>query len=127
LLSSVYLSKKKNIVPNPLIRTVLEIIIALVFFPDFLPIRLIYTSWTLSEKVRDDVLYTCREKQKLMQSPEAESKEKTLCMGPYAGADYNLTLCPLQSRLQHIHQWATLCLSRPQTYARVDLFPQSGT
>ncbi len=24
-------------------------------------------------------------------------------MGPYAGVDYNLTLCPLQSRLQHIY------------------------
>jgi hypothetical protein len=24
-------------------------------------------------------------------------------MGPYAGADYNLTLCSLQSRLQHIY------------------------
>jgi hypothetical protein len=24
-------------------------------------------------------------------------------MGLYAGADYNLTLCPLQSRLQHIY------------------------
>ncbi len=27
---------------------------------------------------------------------------KTWFMGPYAGVDYNLTLCPLQSRLQHI-------------------------
>ncbi len=24
-------------------------------------------------------------------------------MGPYAGADYNLALCPLQIRLQHIY------------------------
>jgi hypothetical protein len=30
-------------------------------------------------------------------------------MGPYAGADYNLTLGPLQSR--HL-LWATLCQSR---------------
>jgi hypothetical protein len=48
-------------------------------------------------------------------------------MGPYAGVDYNLTLCPLQSRLQHIYHG--------QSYARVDLnplpestlAPQSGT
>ncbi len=33
-------------------------------------------------------------------------------MGPYAGVDYNLTLCALQSRLQHIYQ---------ATHARVDL------
>jgi hypothetical protein len=26
-------------------------------------------------------------------------------MGPYAGVDYNLTLCPLQSRLQHIYHY----------------------
>jgi hypothetical protein len=37
-------------------------------------------------------------------------------MGPYAGVDYyNLTLCPLQSRLQHIYHG--------QPYARVDLNP----
>ena len=30
-------------------------------------------------------------------------QRKTRCMGPYAGVDYNLTLCPLQSRLQHIY------------------------
>ncbi len=28
-------------------------------------------------------------------------QRKTWFMGPYAGADYNLNLCPLQSRLQH--------------------------
>ncbi len=38
-----------------------------------------------------------------------------VCMGPYAGVDYNLTLCPLQSRLQHIYHG--------QPYARVDLNP----
>ncbi len=41
-------------------------------------------------------------------------------MGPYAEVDYNVTLCPLQSRLQHIYHgqpympestW-TLCQSR---------------
>ena len=36
-------------------------------------------------------------------------------MGPYAGVDYNLTLC----RLQHIYHG--------QPYARVDFIPQSGT
>jgi hypothetical protein len=34
-------------------------------------------------------------------------------MGPFAGADYNLILCPPQSPLQHIHHG--------QPYARVDL------
>ncbi len=38
---------------------------------------------------------------------------------PYAGVDYNLTLCPLQSRLQHIYHG--------QPCARVDFIPQSGT
>jgi hypothetical protein len=36
-------------------------------------------------------------------------------MRPHAGVDYNLTLCPLQSRLQHIYHG--------QPYARVDLIP----
>jgi hypothetical protein len=36
------------------------------------------------------------------------------CRGPYAGVDYNVTLCPLQSRLQHMHlPWAIICQSRP--------------
>ncbi len=40
-------------------------------------------------------------------------------MGPYAGVDYyNLTFCPLQSRLQHIYHG--------QPYARVDFIPQLG-
>jgi hypothetical protein len=34
-------------------------------------------------------------------------------MGPYAGVDYNVTLCPLQGRLQHIYNG--------QPLARVDL------
>jgi len=38
-----------------------------------------------------------------------------LCIGPYAGVDYNLMSYPLQSRLQHIYNG--------QTYARVDLNP----
>jgi hypothetical protein len=41
--------------------------------------------------------------------------QKTWGMGPYAGADYNLTLCPLLSRLQHIYYG--------QPNARVDLIP----
>ena len=39
-------------------------------------------------------------------------------MGPYAGVNYNLTLRPLQSRLQHIYHG--------QPFARVDFIPQSG-
>jgi hypothetical protein len=35
-------------------------------------------------------------------------------MGPYAGVDNNLTLCPLQSRLQHIYY--------EQPYAIVDFY-----
>jgi hypothetical protein len=42
-------------------------------------------------------------------------QRKTWCMGPYAGVDLNLTLCPLQSRHQHIYHG--------QPYARVDLNP----
>jgi hypothetical protein len=41
-------------------------------------------------------------------------------MGPYAGVDYNLTLCPLQSRLlQHMYHghWGN-------PYAIVDLNPR---
>ncbi len=68
--------------------------------------------------------------------------EKTWCMGRYAGVDnnlpmslaqrpnpkknmvygtldYNLTLCRIQSRLQHIYHG--------QPHARVDFVPQSGT
>ncbi len=40
-------------------------------------------------------------------------------MGHYARVDYNLTLRPLQSRLQHIYHG--------QPYAKVDFIPQSGT
>jgi hypothetical protein len=42
---------------------------------------------------------------------ETESKEKTWCMGPYAGVDHNLTLCPLYCRLQHI----TMGTSMPES------------
>ncbi len=37
-----------------------------------------------------DSTYGCRN--------EAESKEKTWCLGPYAGVDYNLTLFRFDSR-----------------------------
>ncbi len=51
---------------------------------------------------------------------EAESKGKHGVWDPYAGVDYNLTLCPLQSRLQHIYQ------GLGQPYARVDFIPRQG-
>ncbi len=46
-----------------------------------------------------------------------QRKTKTWCMGPYDRVDYNLTLCPPQSRLQHIYHGVpsstlTLCQSR---------------
>ncbi len=46
----------------------------------------------------------------------------------YDGVDYNLTLCRLQSRLQHIYHGQDYAMqSRPQPFARVDLIPQAGT
>jgi hypothetical protein len=42
-------------------------------------------------------------------------KKSMVYMGPYARVDYNLTLCSLQSRLQHVYHG--------QPYARVDLSP----
>jgi hypothetical protein len=42
-------------------------------------------------------------------------QRKPWCMGPYAGVDYNLTLCPRKSRLQNIYHG--------QPFARVDLNP----
>ena len=50
---------------------------------------------------------------------EAESKEKHGVWDPMSGVDYILTLCLLQSRLQHIYHG--------QPYARVDFISQSGT
>ncbi len=44
-------------------------------------------------------------------------ERKTCSTGPYAGVDYNLALCPLQSRLQHIY------LGSGQPYARVNVNP----
>jgi hypothetical protein len=60
---------------------------------------------------------------------EAESKEKhdvwdpmleLTITSPYVDCGYNLTLCRLHSRLQHI-------MYHGQPYARVDLILQSGT
>ncbi len=55
---------------------------------------------------------------------------KTWSMGPYAGVDYNPTLCSLQSRLQHIYHgqpnpWVDLNPMPVATLpnARVDLNP----
>jgi hypothetical protein len=48
-------------------------------------------------------------------------------MGPYAGVDYNLTVCLLQSRLQHIYHWQPYAIIDHNPYARVDFIPQSGT
>jgi hypothetical protein len=55
-------------------------------------------------------------------------QRKTWSMGPNAGVDYDLTLCPLQSRLQHITLGnpmpeSTLTLDMPE----VDFIPQLGT
>jgi hypothetical protein len=54
-------------------------------------------------------------------------------MGPYVGVDYNLTLCPLQSRLPtllpmgNLLPESTLTLCRSRLYAGVEFIPQSGT
>ncbi len=47
-------------------------------------------------------------------------QRKIWCMGPCAGVDYNLIVCRLQSRLQHMYhwEWATLCQSRLYPPAR---------
>ncbi len=36
---------------------------------------------------------------------------RNYCMGPYAGVDYNLTICPLESTPTYL-PWATKCQSR---------------
>ncbi len=46
-------------------------------------------------------------------------QRKTWCLGPYAAVAYNLTLCPLESRLQHIYHGQPLPEST-LTYARVN-------
>ncbi len=53
-------------------------------------------------------------------------QRKTWCMGPYAVVDYNVTLCPLQSQLQHMYSTmgnsipeSTLTLCQSQLYPSV--------
>jgi hypothetical protein len=46
-------------------------------------------------------------------------------MEPYAGVD--LTVCPLQSLLQHVYHWQPYARVDLNPYARVDLIPQSVT
>jgi hypothetical protein len=49
-------------------------------------------------------------------------------MGPYAGVDYNLTLCSLQSRLlQHTYHEQPYARVDLRLYARVDFISQSET
>ncbi len=53
-----------------------------------------------------------------MDNTETAFKDKHGVWGPYTGVEYNLTLCRLQSRLQHMyHAWA---LGNPNP---VDLSP----
>jgi hypothetical protein len=54
-------------------------------------------------------------------------QRKTLCMGPYNGVDNNLTLCPLQSRHQHIYHGQPYARVDLNSLRRVDLNSQSGT
>ncbi len=54
------------------------------------------------------LMYTCR-----ASASRDRIQRKTQSVEPYAGVDYNLTLCPLRSRLQHIYNG--------QPYVRVDL------
>jgi hypothetical protein len=44
-----------------------------------------------------------------------------------AGVDYNLTLCSLQSRLQHIYHGQPYARVDLNPMPRVDFIPQSGT
>jgi hypothetical protein len=47
-------------------------------------------------------------------------------MGRYAGVDYNPTLCPFHSRLQHNYQ-GQKCQSIDLNPMPVDFIPESGT
>jgi hypothetical protein len=46
-------------------------------------------------------------------------QRKTWCIGPSAGDDYNLTLCPLQCRLQRIYH------GQPNARVDLNLMPES--
>ncbi len=48
-------------------------------------------------------------------------------MEPYAVVDYNLTLCPLHSRLLHIYQGQPYARVDFNPLARAEFIPQSGT
>jgi hypothetical protein len=56
------------------------------------------------------------------QKKHAKSEEKHGTYAFYAGVDYNLILCPLQSRLHYVYHGHLFFIG--QTYARVDLSPQ---
>ncbi len=45
----------------------------------------------------------------------------------YAGVDHKLTLCPLQSLLQHVYHCQPYARGDLNLYARVDFIPQSET
>ncbi len=47
-------------------------------------------------------------------------------MGPCAGVDQKLTLCPLQSLLQHVYHGQPYARGDLNSYARVDFILQSG-
>jgi hypothetical protein len=45
----------------------------------------------------------CAAAQDALQRPNPKKNIVWRVWDPYAGVDYNLTLCPLQGRLQHIY------------------------
>jgi hypothetical protein len=57
----------------------------------------------------------CAAAQVALQRPNPKKNIVWRVWDPYAGVDYNLTLCPLQGRLQHIYHG--------KHYARVGLNP----
>jgi hypothetical protein len=64
-----------------------------------------------------------------MHNYRGQIQRKTWRMGPYAGVDYNLTLCTLQSRLLTHLPWATPCHESTLTLSPCQsrLYPLSGT
>ncbi len=62
---------------------------------------------------------------KSMRPSRGRIQRKTWRMGPYAGVDYkNLTLCPLQSRLQHIYHGQPYMPESTVTLGQSRLYPQ---
>jgi hypothetical protein len=49
-----------------------------------------------------------------------------MCMGSYAGVDFNLTLCPLQSRLQNIYHGQPYSIFHLNSMPESTLFPSQG-